>query len=1026
MRKLLIVLCILLLLLPATNAQDITTVAGAPATITLNAPEDAVEPLTFIVDALPINGTLIGEAPDFVYQPDAGFVGTDTMMYTVIDGMGIVTSTTLVIQISEDESVAAPAVDIAIEPETTVVLDANGSAAFTMALGEGYEILVEPAHGTLSGQVPDVIYTPDAGFNGEDLFSYSAIVDGAEQTFEVTFAVGNIEGLVVTSLQHTNPAAIPGLSLALTELARPSGLTSLRAEAASFMKGSLVTVIVKATDSAEAASVRITSAGGIILSIVPGYVTADVPVTSLIGLASDSSISYIRLPQRFTTMGNVNVSRPSNGLMQMDATLNPMSGSVVSEAVAYTNASAWHTAGYTGTGVKIGVIDYGFDNYGNFATELSCLVDVKNSDNSAYASTGTVTESGDGIPVIETICDMAPGAQVYARHVETEDQFEMAMNNLAALNVDIIYAALLPVDSDGNAQIGSGDGNSNVDAIVDVMTGIHDIMVVVPAGDNHGSHYEGVLDVIIADINGDGSDVQLLHTFDGEISGWGTDVFNSLLAQDPFNSELNLSSGKLTFVLSWNDWVSETVDLDLFLYKFNTSTNAWEVAVTSAEDSPPPQEVLTIDLDITPLTPGRYRLALIVNTFGNPDPQPEHYESGQWVQLTELQNNVVIFQDRYDYSSIVNPATSQTAFSVGAFYQPDASTRTLDTFSAHGPSNTLNGGDPFSGVGGYFQPQMVANNGTSVSYGGAYTGGFNGTRAAAAHVAGAAALIKQLNPTFTHIDIENDIRIRALQNSGDPGASGPDTAYGYGYLILGNPEPQTCTVDTIGIYRDSNFSWYLRNSNTSGFADLNFVYGEPSDQVITGDWDGDGIDTVGIFRNGTFYLKNDNAQGNADIVFDFGQATDIPIAGDWNGDGIDTIGIYRPSQARWQLRNSNSSGAADVTFKYGLKYETPVTGDWNGDAIDTIGIFRASDRRWYLRNTNTTGYADIKFIYGDPLLDDPITGDWNGDCVDTVGIFRRAEARWYLRNTNTKGFADIKFAYGLANETPVSGDWNNE
>ena len=32
--------------------------------------------------------------------------------------------------------------------------------------------------------------------------------------------------------------------------------------------------------------------------------------------------------------------------------------------------------------------------------------------------------------------------------------------------------------------------------------------------------------------------------------------------------------------------------------------------------------------------------------------------------------------------------------------------------------------------------------------------------------------------------------------------------------------------------------------------------------------------------------------GFATIVFDFGQAGDQPIAGDWDGDGIDTIGIY--------------------------------------------------------------------------------------------------------------------------------------
>ena len=154
MRKLIVVMCILLLLLPATNAQDITTVAGASTSITLSAPEDAAEPLTFIVDALPINGLLTGEAPNLVYQPKAGFVGTDTVTYTVIDGTGIVTTSTLVIQITEDETTSAPAAAVAIEPQTTVELEANSNVAFTIALGEAFELLVEPTHGTLSGQVP--------------------------------------------------------------------------------------------------------------------------------------------------------------------------------------------------------------------------------------------------------------------------------------------------------------------------------------------------------------------------------------------------------------------------------------------------------------------------------------------------------------------------------------------------------------------------------------------------------------------------------------------------------------------------------------------------------------------------------------------------------------------------------------------------------------------------------------------------------------------------------------------------------
>ena len=43
-------------------------------------------------------------------------------------------------------------------------------------------------------------------------------------------------------------------------------------------------------------------------------------------------------------------------------------------------------------------------------------------------------------------------------------------------------------------------------------------------------------------------------------------------------------------------------------------------------------------------------------------------------------------------------------------------------------------------------------------------------------------------------------------------------------------------------------------------------------------------------------------------MFAFGQPGDQPVAGDWNGDGIDTIGVYRPSTGQFLLRNSNTNG----------------------------------------------------------------------------------------------------------------------
>ena len=103
---------------------------------------------------------------------------------------------------------------------------------------------------------------------------------------------------------------------------------------------------------------------------------------------------------------------------------------------------------------------------------------------------------------------------------------------------------------------------------------------------------------------------------------------------------------------------------------------------------------------------------------------------------------------------------------------------------------------------------------------------------------------------------------------------------------------------------------------------------------VTGDFDGNGEDTVGLYSpsNGFFFLRNVNKPGSADLVFGYGPggAGWTPLVGDWNGDRSDTVGLYSQSNGFYFLRNANSSGPADVVFGYGPAGATPLVGDWDG------------------------------------------------------------------------------------------------
>jgi uncharacterized repeat protein (TIGR01451 family) len=238
------------------------------------------------------------------------------------------------------------------------------------------------------------------------------------------------------------------------------------------------------------------------------------------------------------------------------------------------------------------------------------------------------------------------------------------------------------------------------------------------------------------------------------------------------------------------------------------------------------------------------------------------------------------------------------------------------------------------------------------------------------------------------------------------------------------------SVDTAAVYDAATGSFFLRNFNQPGPADVVFSYGPVGASIfpLRGDWNGDGIDTIGVYdqATGAFFLRNSNSAGPADLVFTYGAggAGLIPITGDWNGDTIDTVGLYDPATGSVFLRNTNSSGGANIVFTFGGPGAfTPLAGDWNGDNVDTIGLYVPSTGSFFLRNANSNGPADLTFTFGPPFAA-PVTGDWNADNIDTIGIFVPATAAWFLRNSNTNGGADAVFSYGFANGTPLAGDWN--
>jgi protocatechuate 3,4-dioxygenase beta subunit len=124
-----------------------------------------------------------------------------------------------------------------------------------------------------------------------------------------------------------------------------------------------------------------------------------------------------------------------------------------------------------------------------------------------------------------------------------------------------------------------------------------------------------------------------------------------------------------------------------------------------------------------------------------------------------------------------------------------------------------------------------------------------------------------------------------------------------------------------------------------------------------------------------------------DHVFQFGGNNDIPIAGDWNGDGIRSVGVFRDGRWHFDMDGDGRWSDGDKIAEFGAKGDIPVVGNFNGDGVEQIAIFR--NGKWIIdSNGNRQIDPSDRTIEFGQAGDKPIAGDFDGDGVDEPAIFR--------------------------------------
>jgi hypothetical protein len=293
---------------------------------------------------------------------------------------------------------------------------------------------------------------------------------------------------------------------------------------------------------------------------------------------------------------------------------------------------------------------------------------------------------------------------------------------------------------------------------------------------------------------------------------------------------------------------------------------------------------------------------------------------------------------------------------------------------------------------------------------------------------------------------------------------------------LERTEDLNCS-DSLDTGEDQNRNFTL-DKNDRGCA-----FGAPGETPLVGDFSATAGDEIATFDRSTGLWNIDRNRDftlnfpDDTVAVQFGQHGDIPIVGDWDGDGIDQVGVYRPRPKTSDSEcldaaalglscfildlNNNLSIDADEQFLFGERTDKPVVGDFApGTPGDEIGVYRPTSGDFLLdrnanhiidlgeRDLNGNQQEDPAEVIGTPngVLDvndgpivfgaigaRPVIGDWCTDNPSTVTIECPGDEigvvdgslKWLVDSNGTlkQDATEIATQFGQAGDLPVPGEW---